>query len=149
MFSHLLRPLSGAIAVKSSCILQLQDRNQTGQKCRRKSCEWCLQGSWREGENPTLSSTLVWKILQSVTIKVGGVVSWYGPLLIVASGLESSSAYQLSDRQRAALFSSTDTRRGPSGCQVPPDPAIPRRWQLQAPWQIRRSHITIAQDRFH
>lgn len=46
---------------------------------------------------------------------------------IVWSGLESSSAYQLTDRQRAALFSTADTSCRPNGCQVPYDPTIPCR----------------------
>lgn len=127
--THWERARKHAWQGETECV-QGRGSQKIGTRLDRNAVEKVENDAWKragEGGDSTLSCTLVWKILASLTIKVGGVVRRYGPLLIVASGLESSSAYQLSDRQRAALFSSTDTRRRPSGCQVPPDPAIPRR----------------------
>lgn len=109
-----------------------EDRNKGKEGEQKKSWEDAKEGAGEGREKNSAQSPAHWlgKILAGLTIKGGwwrGEARQYGPLLIVPSGLESSSAYQLSDRRRAALFSSTDTRRGPSGCQLPPDPAIPRR----------------------
>jgi len=71
------------------------------------------------------------------------------PFAIVRRGINPPAAYQLAGRQGAALFKARDTSCRAKTWQLPSDPPIPGWWQLQAPWQISPSHITIAGDRFH
>lgn len=91
---------------------------------RKKKVQEEREGERREKNAAQSPSMLARKYEQARQLGKSGSMA-LSP--IVWSGLESSSAYQLTDRQRAALFSTADTSCRPNGCQVPYDPTIPCR----------------------